>query len=389
MYPQTKVQRMQRAALLVVAAALLLLATSVRFAEAQPSSPTCNAGNSCMYLSVITKSAVSPVSPVPVPRPQPPSEPGPPLASTDLVSLTWTSTVSSPLALFEGQGTAVNSALYLFGGFSAPLTATVASWSFEPASGTWTRIADMPEPLTHGGHANDGPIIYMAGGFLGDHPGGSVQSVWAYDTRTDTWSAMPSLPEARGGGALVRLGRRLHFFGGTTRRPGGVYEADHGDHWDLDLDNPTAGWTRAATMPNPRNHMAGAALFGKIYAIGGQYLGDEADANQTSVNVYDPVTDQWTDAAPLPLPLGHITTSTFAAGGRIFVIGGVTQGAREADDVLVYDPETNAWSNLTPLPAQRQSPIAGVIDGKLVVTTGERRGQVFTNTWIGDWPTSR
>jgi choline dehydrogenase-like flavoprotein len=41
--------------------------------------------------------------------------------------------------------------------------------------------------------------------------------VLRYDTATDSWSSLVSLPQARGAGGLVLLGRVLHFFGGTTK----------------------------------------------------------------------------------------------------------------------------------------------------------------------------
>ena len=71
--------------------------------------------------------------------------------------------------------------------------------------------------ITHGAVAVDDSTIYIAGGFVGPHPGPQTDHVWKYDTVTRTWSAGPALPGARGAGALVRLGRELHFFGGTER----------------------------------------------------------------------------------------------------------------------------------------------------------------------------
>ena len=75
-------------------------------------------------------------------------------------------------------------------------------------------------------------------------------------------------------------------------------------------------------MPNPRNHLGYAALNGKAYAIGGQYLNNHDTGVQSEVDAYDPARDTWTAVAPLPLPTGHIHTSTFTLNGRVVVAGG-------------------------------------------------------------------
>ena len=297
--------------------------------------------------------------------------------------LTWTKAANAPLALFEAQGAAVDGALYVFGGFyNHDVKATTESFAYDASANTWKRRSDMPVPLTHAGTAVDGERVYLAGGFTGDHPGPSSDVVLVYNTREDTWARGPSLPEKRGGGALVKLDRTLHFFGGTVR-VGGRYLEDKGDHWTLDLDNPVA-WKIAAPLPNPRNHIAGAALGGKIYAVGGQHLGDEEGGNQRSVHVFDPATGTWQAVAPLPLPLSHTSASTLAWGGHLIVVGGVTQKSEEVKTVLEYDPGANTWRKLTPLPAPRQSPVAGFVNGHLVVTTGSAPdAKPESNSWVG------
>ncbi len=308
----------------------------------------------------------------------------PPAAEAPGRSLTWSAGAEAPQQVYEAQGAAVGGRLYVFGGFYNGLAATDQAEAYDPQTNRWSRVARMPEPLTHAAVAVDGPMVYVAGGFVGRQPGPQTDHVWKYDAAADTWSAAPPLPAARGAGALVRLGRELHFFGGVEREPGNtdLYRRDSGDHWVLNLDGGT-GWRSAAPMPNPRNHMAGAALNGKIYAIGGQHLGDEEGGNQSTLQMYDPATDRWTARASLPRPLSHVSSSTVVWNGRIVVVGGVTQGSAEVAQVTEYDPLADRWTELTPLPAARQSPVAEVIDGRLVVTTGWLPGSARTTTWVG------
>ena len=308
--------------------------------------------------------------------------PLPSIPQSRLTTLTWENPgPDATVPRFEAQGLALHGKLYVFGGFykQGPPQATVQSDAYHLQSDTWTPLAPLQEKLTHAGQATDGTFIYLAGGFVGDHPGGSSKKLWKYDVEDNSWSEGPPMPEERGGGALVFLNNSLHYFGGAVRPAGGDYEKDYGDHWVLQLDDPTGKWNTAAPLPNPRNHMGGCAVEGKIYAVGGQHLGDEKAGNQKTMQVYDPGTDSWTNLAELPVPKGHVTANVLEWNGRIIVVSGVTQRKTKLASVDEYDPKTNAWSALTPLPKPRQSPVAGIIGDTLIVSGGS----TTVTTWVG------
>src|SRR5262249_20334178 len=143
--------------------------------------------------------------------------------------------------------------------------ATTEADRYDPDSNSWAKLSDLPQPITHAGTAVDDQQVYLAGGFVGDGLTTVTNRVLKYDIPTDTWTDSPALPEARGAGALVLLGRQLHFFGGLDSTL-----QDRGDHWVLDLDGGSA-WSAAAPLPNPRNHLGYAELNGLAYAIGGQH----------------------------------------------------------------------------------------------------------------------
>lgn len=317
------------------------------------------------------------------PSEPPPAEPPPVVEEPAPETPYWQDSTRSPVALFEAQAATIGGRLVVLGGFhTRDIRATVRASAFDPATGTWTTLASLPEPITHAGQAVDGTTVWLAGGFVGNHPGPATSKVWKYDATANTWSPGPSLPAPRGAGALVRLDRTLHFFGGTTRTLD-RYDQDYGDHWTLALDGGTT-WQPAVALPNPRNHLAGVAAGGKVYAVGGQHLGNEAGGNQSTVHLWDPARpDEWTAVASLPQGIGHIAASTFERDGRIIVAGGLVNGGRDAASVLEYDPATDAWNQLPPLPAGRQSPAAGGINGSIVVTTGRDAYDAPTvTTWL-------
>jgi N-acetylneuraminic acid mutarotase len=298
-----------------------------------------------------------------------------------LGSLQWTRLEDRPLGTSEGHGAVAGGKLYTFGGFdwSAPSCCTPWRYAFvyDLASDTWSRLADMPEGVTHAGVATDGSDIYWAGGFVED-PSRTFQvfgtvHAWRYRVAANTYEALPDLPDRRGAGTLTYLDGKLHFIGGLSFGQA----SDTNQHWVLDLAAGATAWTSAAPLPTPRNHLGSAVLGGKIYVIGGQHGHDEGLVTVPDVEIYDPRTDTWTRGTNMPRARSHITGGTFPFRERIVVVAGEIANGRSITDVSAYDPITNAWSELTPLPAQRFSGVGGPIGEGFVYTTGDYQQTTF------------
>ena len=58
-------------------------------------------------------------------------------------------------------------------------------------------------------------------------------------------------------------------------------------------------WTALAYVPTARDHLAAAAVDGRLYAVGGRIDGNYS-RNLTSNEAYDPATDRWEQRAPMP-----------------------------------------------------------------------------------------
>ena len=302
-----------------------------------------------------------------LPESEPASTPAP---------IVWEEVAAAPLARVEGQSTVVGGKLYVFGGYTdrSIIPKSFDADVYDPSSDTWTRLPAMPRPLTHAGTAQDGRNICLAGGVVGsDDPLEASRvkipattEVWRFDTVTQTWSAMPPLPEARGAGALAVLDEELHYFGGT----GEDRYQEVGEHWALPLDGSTT-WRSLAPLPNPRNHLAGIVVGNAIYAIGGQHGHNETLVTQASVQRYDPITDTWVERASLPYGLGHISNSTVEVDGLVYIVGGETGSyGSYTDNVLVYNPELDVWSATTPYPRPENSLVGGTIGNNIFITGG-------------------
>ena len=231
----------------------------------------------------------------------------------------WTLLVPALSPHRESASAVIDGMLYVFGGhYNARVQTSGTVQVLNPQTGTWTRRAPLPVPTTHWNAALDGGTVWLAGGFVGDHPGAATSAVWRYDVANDRWSRGPPLPASRGSGVLFLLDHALHYVGGflpdrMTNSP---------QHWQLSLDGGSSRWTPRAALPQARGQLSGAVLGGAFYAVGGQFGHDQGPIDVTLVHRYEPVTDRWTEAAPLPHPVSHAESSTFVEDGCLIVIGG-------------------------------------------------------------------
>ncbi|HEY6405721.1 MAG TPA: kelch repeat-containing protein, partial [Nitrososphaeraceae archaeon] len=147
-----------------------------------------------------------------------------------------------------------------------------------------------------------------------------------------------------------------------TSYPAYVYAQDE----DLLKSNNSSYWTTGAPLPTPRSEIAGAALNGKIYIIGGF---DETGRSTTKVEVYDPIGNNWTTTASLPEPLDHTAAAIY--NGKLYVVGGgYLNRDRLSDKLFIYDPKTDTWTEGANLPAARGALTAKFIDGTLYAVGG-------------------
>ena len=126
-------------------------------------------------------------------------------------------------------------------------------------------------------------------------------------------------------------------------------------------------WHMGAPMPTPRALVAGAAIQGWIYVMGGLREGGASDDNEA----YDPFTDRWQEAAPLPQPLAH--AAAVGADGAIYLRTAASRPERQQPTTTGRPapraPTTRATgrnqdrgrerdgrSELTAFPARRTSP---------------------------------
>ncbi len=136
-------------------------------------------------------------------------------------------------------------------------------------------------------------------------------------------------------------------------------------------------WSRLAPFPEPSEELWGAAAGGKLYIFGGVAPGWKPKG---MVYEYDPDTDSWTKKKNMPLGLHHVAVAEL--NGKIYMFGGFkypdavkpggqpSPGWQPVDNAWEYDPAKNTWKALAPMPTKRGSSNAVVHGGKIYVIGG-------------------
>jgi N-acetylneuraminic acid mutarotase len=130
-------------------------------------------------------------------------------------------------------------------------------------------------------------------------------------------------------------------------------------------------WVKLAPFPEPAEEVYGAAAGGKMYVIGGLA---PAWKPRGLVFEYDPAIDKWTKKKLMPLSSHHLAVVEY--NGKIYVFGGFIppQSGPPAwvpiDNAWEYDPANDSWKALAPMPTKRGSAVAAAVGGKIYVIGG-------------------
>jgi N-acetylneuraminic acid mutarotase len=89
-------------------------------------------------------------------------------------------------------------------------------------------------------------------------------------------------------------------------------------------------------------------------------------------DVYDPATDTWTSAPPLPTPRSGVAATVY--NGKVVVLGGeLPSEKRTFDENEGFNPKTNTWQTLAPMPHGRHA-AGATSDGKALYVGGGNFG---------------
>ena len=208
----------------------------------------------------------------------------------------------------------------------------------------------------------------------------TLASCELYDPKKRSWSSAKSLSMARSHhtATLLEDGRVL-VAGGTTHQETRFVSLDAVELYDP-LKNT---WTTAAPMHDARNgHTATAMPDGSVLVAGGSR---EGRVNLASVERFVPASGAWVVEQPLHVPR-WLHAAVLLDNGAVLVLGGRSNFARggvgpgiSSDSVEWLDPAKGAWTAGPPMTEARQRMGALLLKGKGVVVIGGQTATSSTN----------
>ena len=159
----------------------------------------------------------------------------------------------------------------------------------------------------------------------------SIATVDVFDPATQSWEALPDLPETRSSHDAVVVGDRLMVLGGWQLGAGGPESATWFEHgWSLDLSDAGSTWQRVEQPTVTRAH-AVAATDSHLLWLGG--MGDNGRTRRDA-HVLDLESGQWGRAPRFP---------TRGFGAAAVAVDGVFYASGSDTTVYRWEPGQEAW----------------------------------------------
>jgi len=151
------------------------------------------------------------------------------------------------------------------------------------------------------------------------------------------------------------------------------------------------GWREIPGPPGPGRLAATAqSVRGRVYLFGGYTVAEDGgERSVPRVDILDPGTEQWTRGRDIPLPVDDAVSGVWR-DSLIFLVSGWHDRDNVAD-VQIYDPATDRWRAATPIPGTPVFGHAGGIAGDVIIyVDGVRRNPdrprytIEPASWRGD-----
>jgi galactose oxidase len=231
--------------------------------------------------------------------------------------------------------------LTLGGSWSGSSTVEKIGEVWSPTTGTWSLRSGIPAKPITGPDPSDSPGVYLGdnhawlfatkGGYV-FHAGPSAEMHWI------TTSAIGSIFSAgtRGDDPYSMNGKAVHYDIGKILKTGGApaylnawaTAATYVIDVNLALADPlhqSVVVTKTAPMAYPRTFANAVVLpNGQVFVVGGQTYGAAFNDDYSVLvpELWDPVTQKFTQLAPMQTPRNYHSTALLLPDGRVFVGGG-------------------------------------------------------------------
>ena len=266
----------------------------------------------------------------------------------------WATATPGPPLRYRAGGCTDGTNVYVYGGGNDVGGYYNDLWRWDPTTGTWTQLANMPTAKQNIQGAYWNGKIYVPGGFNGAH----ITENAIYDIATNMWSTGAPLPAAQTG-TNVAFNGKIYNFGGNPGPQATV----------TIYDIATNTWTTGASMP-------AAVTYGRATVAGNfaYYAGGITTVTVNTLYRYDLAANTWATEAPLQTARTSEELMTSPDGCKIYaVMGGDATfftGVPLPVSVEIYDIAGNSWTYGNPVVTKAAGPAGGLAGGKSMVQGG-------------------
>jgi len=221
-------------------------------------------------------------------------------------------------------------------------------------------------PAATDGHgtAHGGPTAARRGSRRSLPAGPSLAGV-----PVDRWLTLSSSLLSRGEVSAARVGNYAYVVGGFSAASGGQSSAAVER-----LDLRSGHWSTSSPLPRPLNHMSTGSYAGNLYVVGG--YSQSADTSAGAVRSFwrfSPATGHWTQMPDAPV--ARAAAGAAVIDHRLYVAGGRNDSTTTLSSLAVFDFDSGQWSLGPPLLHAREHVAAAAAGGVLYLLGGRALGQ--------------
>ncbi|MFM2224948.1 MAG: hypothetical protein RJA07_1150 [Bacteroidota bacterium] len=250
-------------------------------------------------------------------------------------------------------------------------------WKYNPNIDVWQKQTDFPAQPRVGGFIfsnNDSCVIGL--GTNNFYPS-ITYDIWSYNPLQNGWHSQGYTPHL----AYQMFPVSNSFVVGNVGYYLGIDGSNLPSIWAYNLTSKT--WTNKNSFPaGYRFGMFSFWVNNKLYVGGGQASG----TYYFTLYSYDPITNQWTQKANVPLSMKNIISdaSSFTLGNLSYLCTGDRYPQTHASkECWQYNPATDKWRKLPDFPGiKRNKPIVMQIKNRIFMGLGN---DSLVGSYDADW----
>ncbi len=244
-------------------------------------------------------------------------------------------------------------------------------FGYNTDSSDWSRITSLPHYTHHHGVASVHGQMYVVGGAVydpnfPDRLGSATSTTYMYDPKTNIWSQVASMLQARAYMSLTTIAGKLYAVGGEDENRRKLDS--------IECYNPEKNeWVYVTSMPSGgRVGASCASLAERLYVVGGYNRDRGPTPVMDDVDCFDVYQFKWIAKKRLPQPRCH--ANLVEALGDLYLIGGRTkvpgQPISSMGSILKYNSSEDTWKHLTNMCTPRHDAGCAVLGEHIYIIGG-------------------